>query len=355
MASKESVNRTLYLVGLGPGPTGFLTLAAWELLASGKPLKVRDLEHDAAQSVLERGFRFERVNAAEPKHIAAEVLAWASKHAESIYAVGGHPLEAPEIIPILQDSPPIGLAIEVVPSLGDLERLPPKDDLTQAYVIPEAMRAAVAFMRLVQVMARLRGPDGCPWDREQTHESLAVHLLEETYETLEAIDRADSAELREELGDILLQVVFHSELSRQDGEFEPADVVEGLITKLVERHPHVFGDVVANTADEVLENWETHKKKEKKRASALDGIPKHLPALLYAAKVQRRLSRENGTPVDRPSSDDVAAMAKAAIDGPSEDTVGKLLNEVVALSVEGEVDPEAALRKWVEKVGRFRS
>lgn len=361
----SSTNRILHLVGLGPGPSALLTLGAWELLASGKPLKVRDLNHEAAQSVLERGFRFERVDASEPGKIAAEVLAWASKHHESVYAVSGHPLEAPEAIPILKDSAPIGIEVQVVPSLGEAERLPATDDLTDAYLTPEAFRAATAFMKLVQVIARLRGPDGCPWDREQTHESMAVHLLEETYETLEAIDRRDSSELREELGDVLLQVVFHSELARQDGAFEVAEVVEGLVAKLVHRHPHVFGDVVAGTSHEVLANWENLKKREKERGSVFEGVPKHLPALLYAAKIQRRLSRERESRRDTPvppskssksaAPEDVATLAKAAIDHPSEETVGELLHAVVSLTLDNDVDPEGSLRKWTERVGRLRS
>src|SRR5688500_17793879 len=157
--------------------------------------------------------------------------------------------------------------------------------------------SADAFRRLVAVMAKLRAPDGCPWDREQTHESLARHLLEETYETLEAIDAGDLDHLREELGDLVLQVIFHSEIAFEQGAFGVADVPDDLRTKLVRRHPHVFGrggvgglppqDGERMTAADVYANWERNKRAEK-GTGVMDGIPKALPALARAAKIHRR-------------------------------------------------------------------
>src|SRR5438876_7403154 len=119
------------------------------------------------------------------------------------------------------------------------------------------------LLDLVRVMARLRGPGGCPWDLEQTHQSLARHLLEETHETLEAIDQGDPDRLREELGDVLLQVVFHAEMARQEGTFDVDDVAESITAKLIRRHPHVFGDVEVESTAEVLVNWERIKAEEK--------------------------------------------------------------------------------------------
>ena len=118
------------------------------------------------------------------------------------------------------------------------------------------------LLDLVKVMARLRGPDGCPWDREQTHETLARHLLEESHELLDAIDRGDSDATRDELGDLLLQVVFHAQMASEDGRWDVDDVARGLVAKLVHRHPHVFGDVEVSGSDEVLTNWERLKAEE---------------------------------------------------------------------------------------------
>ncbi len=140
------------------------------------------------------------------------------------------------------------------------------------------------FEDLVKVMERLRRE--CPWDRKQTHESLKKYLIEEAYEVLDAIDSKDDEKLREELGDLLLQPVFHAQIAKERGAFDINDVIDALVKKLIERHPHVFGD--ANPED-VLENWE--KKKTEKRESVLEGVPKHLPALLRSQKLQDRASR----------------------------------------------------------------
>lgn len=337
-------------MGLGPGPSDHLTLGAWELLASGKPLKVREVGHEAAQAVLERGFRFERVTAKEASSIAAEVTHWAAQFEESIYAVPGHPLEAAETPFILSDATPAGIDVEVVPALTALERIPAWDDLTRSYAMTEGFRAGLAFMRLVQVMARLRGPDGCPWDREQTHSSLAVHLLEETYETLDAIDRDDAQALREELGDVLLQVVFHSEMARQEGIFEAAHVIEGLVSKLVDRHPHVFGDVVVGSARDVIVNWEAVKEAEKKDRA--DEMPKHLPALVYSSKILRRLAR--GGIEEQTSGEEIARLAASVIENPTEESAGELLYRIVALCAGAGIEPEGALRKRTSKAADSR-
>jgi XTP/dITP diphosphohydrolase len=142
------------------------------------------------------------------------------------------------------------------------------------------------LLDLVRVMARLRGPGGCPWDAEQTHASLARHLLEETHEVLAAIDAGDGEAIRDELGDVLLQVVFHAQIAAGDGEWDVDDVAEGLVAKLVRRHPHVFGEVKVSGADEVLVNWEQIKAGEKggDAGGLEDDIPASLPALARASK-----------------------------------------------------------------------
>src|SRR5256714_6292240 len=149
---------------------------------------------------------------------------------------------------------------------------------------------------IFHVARRLRAPDGCPWDREQTHESLRPYLLEETYELLEAIDMGDDVKIKEELGDVLLQVAMHAEIAAQEGRFDAAEVSEAAAAKMVARHPHVFGDVAVSTADDVLRNWEHAKVDEARRAgrggeSVVDRVPAALPALAGALAMQKRAAR----------------------------------------------------------------
>ena len=148
------------------------------------------------------------------------------------------------------------------------------------------------FDTLVDIIARLRGPDGCPWDREQTHTSLREALLEECYEVLEALDEEDAKKLGEELGDLLMQVVLHAQIAAEAREFELGDVIRSISAKLVQRHPHVFGSLKVKDADEVLMNWEALKKKERgSDTSMLANVPKQLPALSYSQDVQSRVAR----------------------------------------------------------------
>jgi XTP/dITP diphosphohydrolase len=194
------------------------------------------------------------------------------------------------------------------------------------------------LLDLVAVMDRLRSPGGCPWDAEQTHESLLPYLLEETYETVEVIEAGDLAGLREELGDLLLQVVFHARVG-EEHEADPwsvDDVADGIVDKLVSRHPHVFGDVAAGSPDELERTWESLKRAEKGRTSAVDGVPLAQPALALAAKLIGRASKAGVA---------VAVAPAGFVDAPqSSDDVGAVLLSVVALSRELGVDPEAALR-----------
>jgi tetrapyrrole methylase family protein/MazG family protein len=151
------------------------------------------------------------------------------------------------------------------------------------------------FQTLIDIVERLRAPGGCPWDREQTHESLKRNLLEESYETLEAIDRGEPGALAEELGDLLAQVAFHADIAREAGEFTLSDVLTSVNGKLVRRHPHVFGDVTVADAREVERNWERLKEAERRqqgeKQSAVEGIPRDLPALTYAQLMQDRAAR----------------------------------------------------------------
>lgn len=158
------------------------------------------------------------------------------------------------------------------------------------------MARKAAIRQLLDVMARLRAPDGCPWDREQDHRTLRMHAVEEVYELLDAIDAGDDHEMMEELGDVLLQVVFHCQLAGERGAFDFEQVAQCIVDKLIHRHPHVFGDRKVKDVDEVWANWEKLKREEKKgtkheRPSTLDGIPRHLPALQRAEKLVKKANR----------------------------------------------------------------
>jgi len=164
------------------------------------------------------------------------------------------------------------------------------------------MKTKSAINDLLKVMARLRSPTGCPWDREQDHKSIRFHAVEEVYELIDAIENADDHETAEELGDLLLQVVFHCQLARERGAFDFEKVCRHIVDKLIRRHPHVFGDSNARTVDAVWAQWEQIKKAEKHgtkhaRPSAFDGIPKHLPALMRAEKLIKKARKAN-LPVD---------------------------------------------------------
>lgn len=197
--------------------------------------------------------------------------------------------------------------------------------------------AGSRFPELVAVIDRLRSPGGCPWDAEQTHASLAKYLLEEAYEAVEAMESGDGAAVREELGDVLLQVVFHARIAaeRPDG-WTIDDVVADVVDKLIRRHPHVFGTATARTAGDVEANWEVLKAEEKGRRSAIDGIPLAQPALALTASLLRR-ARRAGLAAD-PA---VPVRTPANVD---EQSVGELLLAVVALAVNAGIDPEGALR-----------
>jgi tetrapyrrole methylase family protein/MazG family protein len=222
------------------------------------------------------------------------------------------------------------------------------------------------FDDLVRVMATLRGPGGCPWDREQTHTSLRPYLLEEAYEVLEAIDAGDPDRLREELGDLLLQVVFHSQIAAEHGQFTVHDVVASLHDKLVRRHPHVFAGVQGvDTPEQVKARWEAMKRAERPEdASALDGVPASLPALVRAQKLYRRASEAGFEWPDARSAlekvreelgeleEAVASRDPAAV----HEEVGDVLMTVAKVAAFAGVDAEQALRDACGKfTRRFRS
>jgi len=230
----------------------------------------------------------------------------------------------------------LGLPDESITSVPwvDIDRVIDADHLTSLYIPSLVAPIAAEVQRFVELVATLRAE--CPWDREQTHESLRRHLLEETYEVLEAIDLLDVEQglgydhLEEELGDLLFQIVFHATLATEAGQFTLADVAKNVDNKLRSRHPHVFGDVEAESTDEVLANWEQLKKVEKGRTSVFEGIPDALPALLFALKVQKKAATLN-----------VDDQLEFQTEG---DSVGDAIFALVDRARRAGIDPEAALR-----------
>jgi tetrapyrrole methylase family protein/MazG family protein len=222
-----------------------------------------------------------------------------------------------------------------------------------------------ALDRLMEIMDRLRGPGGCPWDMEQTHKSIMKCLIEETYELAEAIEGHDDEVLREELGDVFLQVVFHCAIAKDAGRFTLNEVIHELCDKLVYRHPHVFGDASVRDSDEVIKNWERLKRKESTksdRESILSGIPNDLPALLKALKIQSVVGRvgfdwEKPMEVAEKIREEVREVEEA-VDSKDKDRmeaeIGDLIFSVVNLARHLKIDPEAALRRTNKKfAGRF--
>jgi tetrapyrrole methylase family protein / MazG family protein len=230
--------------------------------------------------------------------------------------------------------------------------------------------AGEKFVQFVELIARLRAPGGCPWDREQTHASLKPMLIEEAYEVLEAIDEGDDDELKGELGDLLLQVVFHSQISREESRFDIGDVIERVSSKMITRHPHVFGDDKSETSGEVLRNWEAIKeaelvakgKKPEDEGSMLDSVSKNLPAMMEAFQMTTKVSRVD---FDWPNVGEVLDKLDEEVDelkheieqGAANhqrisDEVGDLLFVAVNVARLSGVDPESALKASNRKFRR---
>ncbi|GBC93258.1 Nucleoside triphosphate pyrophosphohydrolase/pyrophosphatase MazG [bacterium HR15] len=244
----------------------------------------------------------------------------------------------------------------------DQQRL---DPLTSLFVppAPPRQRRFEGFEGLVEIVAILRSPEGCPWDREQTHESLKPYLVEEAYEVIDAIDSGDPERLCEELGDLLLQVVMHSQLARERGTFDIHQVIQQLNDKLVQRHPHVFGDVSLENAEQVLRNWDRLKREQKGDSSILEGIPRAMPALMRALEVSQRAARagfewENIHGVLEKLQEEESELRCALEQGePSriEAEIGDLLFTLVNVARHAGVDPEESLRRMVDRfIQRFR-
>ncbi|MFH1654516.1 MAG: nucleoside triphosphate pyrophosphohydrolase [Pseudomonadota bacterium] len=218
------------------------------------------------------------------------------------------------------------------------------------------------FESLVEIMTRLRAPDGCPWDREQSYKDIAPHTLEEAYEVLDSIDKEDFTALKEELGDLLLQIIFYAQIAVEEKRFDIYDVIEGICDKLIHRHPHVFGESKVSGSNEVLERWEELKQEEGKK-SVVGGVPKHLPALLKAYRLGEKTSRvgfdwSDATGIIVKVEEEVREL-HAARDENNKDKIehefGDLLFTLANVGRFLKIDPEGALRKATERfTNRFQ-
>ncbi len=227
------------------------------------------------------------------------------------------------------------------------------------------MKEKFEFYELIDIMELLRSEKGCPWDREQTHESLKKYLIEETYEVLEAIDLNDKNKLSEELGDLLLQIVFHAEIGKEASTFDINDVISGICRKMISRHPHVFGEAKADTPDEVVNNWEAIKKKEKglkSQTNVLKDVPSNLPALMRSYKIQQKAAQvgfdwDNIHDVFKKIEEEMIEFKEAYESkdaGKVQDELGDVFFSLVNLSRFLKVQPELALTGTINKfINRF--
>ncbi|MDI6830677.1 MAG: nucleoside triphosphate pyrophosphohydrolase [Actinomycetota bacterium] len=244
-------------------------------------------------------------------------------------------------------------------ALEELDRAERFDHLTTLYLPPLEEGEIFDFQRLLDVVARLRGPGGCPWDCRQTHASLARHMVEEAHEAVEAIREGDMDHLAEELGDLLLQVALHCQLGAEEDAFDIRDTLRLIIAKLLRRHPHVFGEVKLDTAEEVIARWERIKAEERGEPSVLDGVAEGLPALIYAFKLQSRAARvgfdwgraEEVLPKLEEELREVQEVLRRG-EGDLEGELGDMLFTLVNVCRHYRVDPEVALRRSAAKFSR---
>ena len=303
-------------------PPGLMTGAAWKAVLAADRVLCADPASALARAVDAAGVQVDTIDAGDGVPTDPRALLALAEHDDVVWLAdetGDHDLTG-------------ALAAEVVRRSDSGQQGPEVEILLGSFDPPGAR-----LLDLVTVMDRLRRE--CPWDQEQTHESLVRYLVEEAYETIEAIETGDRDHLREELGDLLLQVMFHSRIAAED-EAEPFDVddVAGqIVEKLVRRHPHVFGDVSVDSAEDVNANWETIKAAEKSRTSAMEGIPPGLPALAWADKVIGR-TLSSGLSPSVPVPDEPAYTAE---------TLGEVLFALVAAARAVGIDAEQALRERV--------
>ena len=353
------------IVGLGPGDPQLLTLGSLDALRRIGRAVTLLAPPDLTKYLSEQGVTIARELAVDPPLLVrgstdlVERFADALAREQQDIGVGvlGNPLsDFPGLPQLLRALERRGVGTEIVPGM-------PRATLSAAITMPlvplPPASAHHSWDDLIEIMARLRA--SCPWDREQTHRTLVPYLIEETYEVVEAIEQNDEAALCEELGDLLLQIVFHAQLGSETGKFTVADVVDALSNKMVRRHPHVFGDAVIEDVDAQWKNWEQLKSQEatgQKRKSRLDGIPKHLGALQRGQRMQEKASRVG---FDWPSARDIldklheemTELAEAQREKQDDPHVREELGDVfftlVNLSRAMGIDAETAMREANEK------
>jgi MazG family protein len=343
----------LTLIGLGPTDSSdSLSLGAWNALkrVSG-PRLTRTRAHPAiAWLESEGGVIFDAAFDSVSDNAAAECVLEAARIGDVVYALPGHPLFGD----------PTGLLLT---EAARREGLP----LRVFAAAPPSAGSPADFEALVALMARLRDPQtGCPWDREQTPQTLRKYVIEEAYEVVEAIDSGSPDKLAEELGDLLLQVVFHAQLAREADQFALPEVIRAIVEKLIRRHPHVFGDLTVSGSEQVLTNWEQIKRGEKgyeDRTSILDGIPPALPALMRALEVSKRVVKvgfewPTVSEVLDKVEEELAELRAEIARGETHraaDELGDLLFTLVNVARQLKVDPEDALRRMTQRfAARFR-
>lgn len=324
-AADPSVGRLVLLATSPRVAPGLLALDAWDVLHAADEVWYASAGHPQLAALRHAEVPLTRVGD-PPATLAERLLDGVTDGAVLVYLLD------PAGDAVLSKA--IGAAV-TARAAGGTGTTPELELIAGSYDLPGAH-----LLDLVAVMDRLRSPGGCPWDADQTHETLVRYLVEEAYELVEAIEGADRDHLREELGDVLLQVVFHARIAAEDtaDPFDVDDVADRIVTKLVSRHPHVFGDVVARSAEHVEANWDRIKTAEKGRTSVLDGIPPGLPALASAEKLLGRVERA-GLDVGLPSA------------GPPDAPVGlgdTLLGLVAAARAAG-LDAESELRRAVRR------
>jgi tetrapyrrole methylase family protein/MazG family protein len=335
--------------------------------AAGRPVWVLDDRHPSlpALDVAEIGWQVV-APAADTGPVGRDLLlvgqgldmegvAQARRQADAVLAAADAAGEATLLLPPVNDGPLVQL-------LADRSA---RQHVEVEAVYPVGEPKGSALIDLVTTETRLRGPGGCPWDAEQTHVSLARNLIEESYEVIDAIDEGDPGHLQEELGDLLLQVIFHAQIAEDAGAFDIDAVSRGIVEKLVRRHPHVFGDAVAETAAEVKTNWDRIKREEEGRGDPLAGIPSGLPALQLAAKTQKRAGETGfrwptrSGPVDK-LKEELGELLEALDAEPRDQAhleweVGDLLFAAVVVARTAGVEPEGALRLAVRRfTARYR-
>ena len=325
---------------------GLLTRDAWRALASAVHVLAGDEDETQLSAIQQSGVAAAHLGEQQPATLA-RLLVDRTDDGEVVW-IGS------------ADGDP-GLTDALVAEVSSRQDPPEVEILVGSYDVPGAR-----LLDLVAVMDRLRSPGGCPWDAEQTHESLVPYAIEETHELVEAIESGDRADVVEELGDLLLQVVFHAQLAREEDLFDIRDVVRSIVEKLIRRHPHIFGDVTVSDADEVLVNWEAIKRTEKgyeDRKSLLDGVPKALPALLRAMEISKRAAKagfewNDIDGVFAKLDEELKELHEARARGDREhiaDEIGDLLFTAVNLARFEHVDAEDALQRMVTRfIARFQ-